>query len=354
MAVSFNWNHHGLLDRWQIRMHESPWVFNQFTQADLPAKYKVRNTKARDEVYSQTQREDIAAALHNSFEQVTDILGYYPQPTYTEKEVIRFSRSDVRSGDPLFWRGAFDDPARYRIQKRKLIRFGNKVFTEVPQSAGRSTNYAMTSKKLVDGVPGYQVNVYLNEYTQPNRPSLKDIMEQYYFSLRNLGYSTLQDKKSFNLRTHYPRIVPVGGGSLTYDYVVNILAWELVNLNHRYNELFSFSSEALKYSDDGENFREDFDEYGTDLNDDDIDDWDEDGPVVDDSQIVVSKITYESTGAVNLLTHPEVTGTANVIRTPVEAYIIDAEEGSFGAAGQLYPNSTTLCCRGISHIRTRK
>ena len=377
MAVSFNWNHHGLLDRWQIRMHESPWVFNQFSQADLPAKHKVRTNRARGEVYSQSQREDIAAALHNSFEQVTDILGYYPQPTYTEKEVIRFSRSDVRSGDPLFWRGAFDDPTRYRTQKRKLIRFGNKVLTEVPQRSGQ-TNYEVNSKNLSSGIPGYEIRVFLNQYSPEDPPFLNIVKGEYYFSLKNFGFSTLDDKQRFRLSEYNPRIQRLGGGQINYDYLVDIPAWELVNLNHRFNDFLSSGDDALEYSDDGRNYRQDFEEFSQEkfmdvpadadpqnnppdpgpgdpgyvydeVDDEDVYDWDEDGPVVDDSQIVVSRITYESTGAVNLLTHPEVTGTANVIRTPVEAYIIDAEEGSFGLRGN-YTLTRPPFAVEVSHI----
>ena len=82
MAISYEVNTHGLLDRWPIWAQESIWHFNQFTDPSYLAK--------SGEVYIQDERELIARSINHAYETFARYAGFYPQPTFIEDEIINF------------------------------------------------------------------------------------------------------------------------------------------------------------------------------------------------------------------------------------------------------------------------
>lgn len=84
MAISFQTDEYGLLNRWQASMFEDIWMFNQVDNPD---------GQLGVEVYIQPERERLARGLNNAVRQATQFLGFPPFPVYTVNHVIRLDQS---------------------------------------------------------------------------------------------------------------------------------------------------------------------------------------------------------------------------------------------------------------------
>jgi len=73
--------HYALLNRWPLIMQDNPWHFNQISGVGAPLSHD------GDEVYIQSERDDIADALNQACELAIEELGFFPRPFWTT-EVI--------------------------------------------------------------------------------------------------------------------------------------------------------------------------------------------------------------------------------------------------------------------------
>ena len=80
MAVSKEINSNHLLHRWQVRMQENVWNFNQLLDDSF--------SKTFEGVYVQPEREVIAHSLVTAYRTAKRYLGYAPQPEYTVDKII--------------------------------------------------------------------------------------------------------------------------------------------------------------------------------------------------------------------------------------------------------------------------
>lgn len=117
MAVSKETFCHDLLHRWQIRMLEDVWNFNQVANIETPS---------YEGVYLQHERELIAHGLAEAFDIVTDALGYYPKPVYIVDKQIKL--------DPkrAYWAQEF------KLYTRYLQAFGTRATTLIDADAAPS------------------------------------------------------------------------------------------------------------------------------------------------------------------------------------------------------------------------
>ena len=128
MSYSLEVNHHQLLDRWQYRMEEDIWNFNQILNDKVPS---------FGGVYVQRERELIAHALADAYEEVVYYLGYHPQSTYVVDQQI-----DLRDDVP--WdRQSLDIDSRHLLDfgKRTLIRVGELDLTRRARWSSNLINY---------------------------------------------------------------------------------------------------------------------------------------------------------------------------------------------------------------------
>ena len=110
MPVSMETNCHDLLHRWQIRMLESDWNFNQALD-DTVQSFKG--------VYLQHDREVIAHALTAAFDTAASYLGFFPQPTYVEDQQISID------ADLPWWKQDIN------LYTRHLVTFGRRKYSEI-------------------------------------------------------------------------------------------------------------------------------------------------------------------------------------------------------------------------------
>lgn len=115
MAVSKQTYCHDLLHRWQVRMQENIWNFNQVRDDSF--------SKTFDGVYVQDDRETIAHALTEAFESARYYLGYYPQPTYVENEIIYLNEFEYFESQVL------------SLDTRHLVNFGTRATTLIESDA---------------------------------------------------------------------------------------------------------------------------------------------------------------------------------------------------------------------------
>ena len=131
MAISFDVFAHNLMHRWQERQLESGWRFNQMLDP-TPYGDGIRSPS----VYYQHHREVIAHALTSAFKQATRMLGYYPQPTYSEDVIIPIKRRKIWNKDT------------FNIGKPYAIDFGK-------EDLGISVEYTLGTSPTFDsnGIP---------------------------------------------------------------------------------------------------------------------------------------------------------------------------------------------------------
>ena len=121
MSYSLEVNHHQLLNRWRYRMEEDIWNFNQLLNDKVPS---------FGGVYVQRERELIAHALADAYEEVVYYLGFNPQPTFIVDQQV-----DLR--DDVAWdRQTLDIDSRYlsAFGKRELLSVGELDFENFTQS----------------------------------------------------------------------------------------------------------------------------------------------------------------------------------------------------------------------------
>ena len=318
MAISFYHNHYHLLDRWPVRMGESPWFFNQFklpsvatgqeNQDDPDLVYSTSGSRPR--VWFQTDREFLAEALNNAFEQATELLGYFPQPTFVENELI-----NIDCNRP-WWEQEITLP------RRKLIRIGSVSY----RSTDIEVDYVKINLAKSRRVPGYGVGVCLPEGIDAEKISVPQLKNKFHFALTgsdSVNEVGMDDKQSL-LLTQVNPFIRKGNMATTsllvsdtltctaegdYQYWFIIPAWELVNHNERFNdEQFGITdSEALEFSNN---------------------DWgDEGAPVLDEDSIEFTRRNLNNNDTVKLLFRPNSQNdSAKPVKVSVEVTIADYEK----------------------------
>lgn len=93
MAISADFSTSGLLNAWQRRMIEDIYNFNQIDGSGTPV--------GPCGIYIQSDRQMIADALIQAVNQVTELLGFYPFPTYITDEREPFGRGSPYSLEQL-------------------------------------------------------------------------------------------------------------------------------------------------------------------------------------------------------------------------------------------------------------
>jgi hypothetical protein len=76
-----NVDHFTLLNSWPIIMRYNPWNFNQISGPGAPL------SKPGEEVSIQSERDDIADALNQAGELVTEALGFFPRPMWYSESI---------------------------------------------------------------------------------------------------------------------------------------------------------------------------------------------------------------------------------------------------------------------------
>lgn len=110
--------HFGLLNRWPVVMRENPWHFNQLAGANAPL------SEPCDEVYIQTDRDDIADGLNLAVELVSAELGFYPRPVWL------VDRLKIGHGYPMEWqplKTSWGYIEEFSIRTKSLIEAGATV-----------------------------------------------------------------------------------------------------------------------------------------------------------------------------------------------------------------------------------
>ena len=312
MAISFYHNHYDLLDRWPVRMGENQFYFNQFKQPSIPESeigeddpaltHSITGTRSR--VWHQCDREPIAEALGSSFERVSELLGYFPKPTFVFDKIIKLDRRP-------WWNQEITLPHRY------LIRVGNTSF----ESRSVETAYAQVRFLQNQQIPGYFSGICLPDDVDVDTVNIGELKDRFNFSLTGEGttYQTgVSDRESLRLTQVHP-FIRKGDlssdifhgislsctGSDDYKYLFNIPIVMMGKSSDRFNELQNgVLNSPLEFSNA---------------------DWGEDNsPVLNDSSIELTERKVDSTDAIRLLFRP--TGqndSAKPVKVSVEGTITD-------------------------------
>ena len=352
MALSFYHNHRNLLDRWAVRMGENEWFFNQFKIPTISATGSEEvnghsTVGTRYGLYYQVHREEIAEALGQAYDDVAELLGYYPRPTFIKDEVINLRRRRV------WWDQDIVLKRRY-IKRVGTYTYNSAEYTHYDPSDKPATESDIASTlywqqiKLRSGsetvsarqVPGYRMAFVLPEGAPISIPELK---EKYLVSLTgenpdNIGkyqfgsnakemlalpqmapYIKKRDEDNpifldeedtdINTDTH----IPPGTG---YVYLFTVPAWNLVNTKKRLEELVTGNTSAencINY---------------TQVDPPDTAVWGATGvDILNSAAIELSEREVEETGAVHLLSLPDNTSSrSDVVKTPVKAIILDEDK----------------------------
>lgn len=303
MAISFQYNHHNLLNRWAMRMGENPWRFNQFEVPDF-APQPAQKTR-RPTPYLQKHREELAQALESAFDVVKYYLGYFPKPTFTKDVVLT-----IKDDEP--WWGQ-----TFKIPERHLIQFGKAKYT----ASSITPDY--TQRQSVDSngnrPPGYQVSLTLPENLASEDRTILKLQDKYRFFLQPPSQYQISSPTWENmLLTQMFATLTDNNGVYTYSFIVP--AWDLVNYEGRWEDWVGGTlDKCLDYYDDGYDDGDETWNWG-----------DRDNPVADESAISLKEFSIDGTDAVKLLSAPGSSQTgATVIETPVEPIITNHRTGAF-------------------------
>ncbi len=86
----------GLLNRWPIEMYEDIWRYNQILGTGVRKTSQCQNVP-----YIQSERELIAASLHDALQTTAEYLGYYPAPMWIEDEIVTIDSERNWNGQTL-------------------------------------------------------------------------------------------------------------------------------------------------------------------------------------------------------------------------------------------------------------
>ena len=221
MAISFQYNHHNMLNRWATRMRENPWRFNQFEDPFAgTTRPTQRTTKS---VFFQKHREELAQALESAFDLVTYYLGYYPKPTFTEDIVL--------SLNPKYswWDQTLTIPVRH------LIQFGKAKY-KTPTIGHTYVPITLALDQLETTtvfIPGYKVTLTLPSDEDRNILSLQN---KYRFFISPPTTTMIDTAMQDNmLLTQTYGEITENNGTYTYSFIIP--AWEQVNYQGRWNDL---------------------------------------------------------------------------------------------------------------------
>lgn len=284
MAVSFYYDHYGLLNRYPIRMLESPWRFNGFVDTINP-----NRVKARKGVWQQRHRESLAESISISYNEMADYLGYNPSPKWSVDEIIPFRKT----------RGFQPSREVITLPKRRLIQFGKPTYNIVPT--------ARVEKSKEKNPLSILIKIKLES---SDIESLSYLRNKYYSFLRVSPTDNVSIENR-RLSHNFERIIEESGKT---KYAFNIPAWEmnvLENLWDRY-----LQDKDVSYNEIPER-----------------ESWGNDGVgVEDEDSIEIRQLTVNNNQSVVLLRHPSTYSTSEVSLQEVEStpYIVDGEKGKFG------------------------
>ena len=299
MAISVQYNHYGLLNRWPLRMSESQWRFNIFS--DDSGRLRTLRT-----VYFQKHREALAEALGSSFELAKFYLGYNPSPAFTEDYVIHFNERYP------WWQQSL------HIPERKLIGFGKPKYEEV----SINPTYTAIEKSDTSFVPGYQVSLDIPSDVSVEDRTYKKLRDRYRFFLSpSAEYQTSVVQQENLLLTHTYPIIQTQGDVTTYSFIIP--AWELVNYEDRFDDFMVDTQTELEYVSSAT--------------------WGDDGVSISSSASVqLREYTLDDTDAVQLLSLPsETSNESETVKTSVEATIVDPDRGEFRLKHETLPSLTS-------------
>ena len=161
MAIAFDTYSYNLLHRWQARMLESPWLFNQI---------KDYNTDSIEGVYYQRHRESIAHSLNDAVEWAAKVLGFSPFPQYHNK-IAELERVEVPS---VYDRPYYMRPWGFVLNVPHFIRFGEPKNSETSyegvklsdQDAIDATSRRLNLSELADVEADRDVAISQNRYNE--------------------------------------------------------------------------------------------------------------------------------------------------------------------------------------------
>ena len=303
MAYSFYHNHHGLLDRWAIRMGQNQYTFNQLKEPSSGSTSVVRNSK----VFHQVHREMVAEALSRAFDEVSDLLGYFPQPTFIEREVIRLRKNPRDVPNRYWWN------QEITLRRRKLIRFTTVGTLEsVPSEPDGRINVAYTPKRSTVTLK----NVEKNDITELKDKVIFSLLQgERKLSEDTDSISPISDTNLLTISKTNPYITVNGNG---YDYNFQVPVWNLVRYPARFQEFINHitSGEELEFNNNDDNV------YCIDSSND-----------PDENELVNATIKLQEfvdEGSVKLLYRPiDETKGAGILRCNVEPIVTDTEKSKF-------------------------
>ena len=219
MAISFEIDAYGLLNRWPVRILESPWLFNQFED---------KRKKTLNTVYFQRHREIVARALHEAFKTVTFYLGFFPKPTYTYNQMIPFYQRQPWLSQKL------------NVGRRHLVQFGMPVFTPLSDSMIQIG----PDFHISDGIKQY-VNVSITLPDADTSLSIRELKDKYRFFLQADGITS---PYIYRLQLSTQRVHTEEDGE-DLKLKMQIPAWELVNPEKIYESYIENNDKKYRHND---------------------------------------------------------------------------------------------------------
>lgn len=315
MAISFYYKHYHLLDRWPVRMGENQYYFNQFKQPSVPddqvgssdPDLEHSTIGVRLRVWHQVDREPLAEALGGSFERVTELIGYFPQPTFIKNEIIKL--------DPKrpWWNQEITLP------RRKLIRVGELNYNETDIEV----DYAEIELLRKRQIPGYRVGICLPDDIDIDTIDIGELKDRFHLSLtgQETSYEVGVTDRDVLLLTQVNPFIREGNvGSILlpslslsctsaneFQYLFNIPIWEMVSHDNMFSQL---QHGAIDFPFEFSN-----------------DNWgDLTSPNANDDAIEFTEREINEEDAVQLLFRPTgANSSANLVKASVEATITDYE-----------------------------
>lgn len=169
------------LNAWARVMQENVWRYNQIQGTGVP---RVNNMS---DAFVQPERDEVARALNNAVERITDYLEYYPRPTYITGEEISLRRSSPYQLQTL--------QTRYK----HLVEFGSRGTSVI--SAGAAVTYSDTDSDGVNDLA--TIGPIATSVTDPNEI-------QIFFQVTDGAYAAADEQWEIE-----PTNVTISGGNVT-------------------------------------------------------------------------------------------------------------------------------------------
>ena len=296
-------------------MGENPYFFNQFKIpfigddqiGEEEPVFSHTTSGARLRTWHQVDRENIAEALGGAFEKTTELLGYYPQPTFIEDEIIRL--------DPKrpWWNQEITLP------RRKLIRIGQISYLATDIEVA----YAEINLIRRRQIPGYRVGLCLPDDIDVDTITIGELKDRFHFSLtgQETSFEVGVTDRDVLLLTQVNPFIREGSATLTllpqlslscmnegeFQYLFNIPIVEMVDHDQRFSDFqHGIIENSLEFSNE---------------------DWGVGGsPNASDDAIEFTERFIDAENAIQLLFRPTgANSSAAPVKVPVEATITDYE-----------------------------